>query len=71
MACCNLPDNVSPNDPTAPWNQVERPTRVSLTINYQGVTATFESEWDYCPTEEEVLNDFLENYAVEVNYPDD
>ncbi|MBW1992128.1 MAG: hypothetical protein JRI59_08445, partial [Deltaproteobacteria bacterium] len=62
----NLPDHVSPNDPEAPWNQVEHPTRVYITVHYAGQTATFETEWDWCPSEEEAALDFGENYYVTV-----
>ncbi len=71
MAGYNLPDNVSASDPWAPWNQEQRPTRVTITVHYAGQTATFEKEWDGRPTEEEAAEDFGENYHVTVNYPDD
>jgi len=66
----NLPDNVSPNDPDAPWNQVEKPTRVLLRVHYAGQVQTFEAEWDWHPTEAEVFADFSENHYVEIEYPD-
>jgi hypothetical protein len=72
MAGYNLPDNVSPNDPEAPWNAAAPgPTRVKITVHYAGQTAEFETEWDWHPTEEEAAEDFGENYHVTVDYPDD
>lgn len=70
MAGYNLPDDVSANDPNAPWNQIEVPTRVIVRVHYAGQTAEFETEWDWCPSEEEVSLDFNENYYITVEYPD-
>jgi hypothetical protein len=67
----NLPDNVNPNDPGAPWNQVEKPTKVRLWINYNGGLEPFDVDYKYCPTEEEAVEDFFENVHVEVEYPDE
>ena len=67
----NLPDNVSPNDPNAPWNQVETPTRVRLWVTYQGHREIFDVDYKYCPSEEEAVEDFFENVHVEVEYLDD
>jgi hypothetical protein len=71
MAGYNLPDNVSPKDPAAPWNQELKITRVRLKVHYAGQVQEFEAEWDWCPTEEEASLDFGENYHVEVEYPDE
>jgi len=68
MSGFNLPDNVSPNDPRAPWNQEEKPTRVIMRIEFFGQKAIFESEWEYTPTREEVLTDFLDNARITVEY---
>jgi hypothetical protein len=71
MGGYNLPDDVFPNDPQAPWNQEERPTKVIVTVHYAGQTAKFETEWDWRPTEEEASLDFGENYHMEVEYLDE
>ena len=49
MAGYNLPDNVSASDPWAPWNQEERPTRVTITVHYGGQTAAFERSGTLAP----------------------
>jgi hypothetical protein len=66
----NLPDNVSVNDPRAPWNQVDGPTTVKIKVHYNGQVLGFEKEWDFWPTEEEVSLDFGENYHLEVIFPE-
>lgn len=70
MSGYNLPDDVRANDPEAPWNQVENPIKVYVIVHYDGQTATFETEWDWCPSEEEVALNFGENYYVRVIYDD-
>jgi hypothetical protein len=71
MGGYNLPDDVSPNDPQAPWNQEERPTKVIVTVHYAAQKAEFEVEWDWWPSEEEVAENFNENYYITVDYPED
>lgn len=73
MAGYNLPDNVHPADPEAPWNQDENLefTRVRVKVHYAGQVREFEAEWDWRPSEEEVAEDFGENYHVEIEYLDE
>ncbi len=64
----NLPDHVHPGDPYAPWNQVAKPTRVTIRVHYAGQVQEFEAEWDWEPSEEEVAENFFDNVHLEIEY---
>ncbi|MEM3452115.1 MAG: hypothetical protein QW835_00615 [Candidatus Hadarchaeum sp.] len=64
MSGYNLPDNISA------WNQEEKLTRIIIRVHYASQVRDFETIWDWCPSEEEVFQNFDENYYITVEYPE-
>jgi len=61
----NLPDDVSPSDPNAPWNKEPKMRKITVRVKFQGYKI-FELEVpdDFDTSDKDALTDVLDNHTM-------